>query len=279
MFCPNCGAQNVDTATACAKCGFALRAAAAAPKFKGTMLMMNAPPTAAKPAAPAAPVAPAPAAPVAPAVASAPPVAAAAPQAPKPKLKGTMIGVAPPSLGSNSPLGGAPSAPPVAQPPAAYSAPAPAYEPPPAPAYAPPPAQSIPQPVSSVNPLGGTVVADAGAFGGFPQAPPTASAPGSYDIGGPPPGFGAPPPGFGNSDALGATAPVASGAPHAMVPAQPAAMSPVPPAPMANYDEPMDPIPGTVGGPNPIITVLLIVLTCGIYGIYLLIKGKRQPQQ
>jgi len=28
---------------------------------------------------------------------------------------------------------------------------------------------------------------------------------------------------------------------------------------------------------RPILTVLLIVLTCGIYGIYLLVKGKKQP--
>ncbi|HEX7668631.1 MAG TPA: zinc ribbon domain-containing protein, partial [Polyangiaceae bacterium] len=86
MFCPNCGAQNQDTATACAKCGFALKAAVAAPKFKGTMLMMNAP-TAGKPATPAAAAPPA-AAP--PAAAPPGPPAAAAQVAPKPKLKGTM---------------------------------------------------------------------------------------------------------------------------------------------------------------------------------------------
>jgi hypothetical protein len=38
---------------------------------------------------------------------------------------------------------------------------------------------------------------------------------------------------------------------------------------------PTEPIPGTVGGQNPIVTILLIVLTCGIYGIYLLIKNKK----
>jgi hypothetical protein len=42
-------------------------------------------------------------------------------------------------------------------------------------------------------------------------------------------------------------------------------------------DDPLPPIPGTVGGANPIVTVLLIVLTCGIYGIYLLVKGKKSP--
>jgi hypothetical protein len=46
---------------------------------------------------------------------------------------------------------------------------------------------------------------------------------------------------------------------------------------MGAVDEPLPPIPGTVGGANPIVTVLLIVLTCGIYGIYLLVKGKKSP--
>jgi hypothetical protein len=49
-------------------------------------------------------------------------------------------------------------------------------------------------------------------------------------------------------------------------------MQPLAPAP--DMDD-MMPIPGTVGGPNPIVTVLLIVATCGIYGIYLLVKGKK----
>ena len=42
MFCPNCGTQNTETAQTCAKCNFALKTGAA-PKFKGTMLMMNNP--------------------------------------------------------------------------------------------------------------------------------------------------------------------------------------------------------------------------------------------
>ena len=42
MFCPNCGTQNPDTAQTCSKCNFHLKGAAA-PKFKGTMLMMNQP--------------------------------------------------------------------------------------------------------------------------------------------------------------------------------------------------------------------------------------------
>jgi hypothetical protein len=54
-------------------------------------------------------------------------------------------------------------------------------------------------------------------------------------------------------------------------------MAPVPQMqPLAPAQDDMMPIPGTVGGPNPIVTVLLIVATCGIYGIYLLVKGKKQ---
>jgi hypothetical protein len=111
-----------------------------------------------------------------------------------------------------------------------------------------------------VNPLGGTVVADAGAFGGgFPPAP--APHAGGYDIGGPPPGFGAP----NQEGGFGATAPAMGTAP--MVPMQPSSMD--------QMEDEMMPIPGTVGGANPIVTVLLIVLTCGLYGIYLLVKGKK----
>ncbi|MCK6592060.1 MAG: zinc-ribbon domain-containing protein, partial [Polyangiaceae bacterium] len=42
MFCPNCGTQNSETASTCSKCGFNLKGAAA-PKFKGTMLMSQEP--------------------------------------------------------------------------------------------------------------------------------------------------------------------------------------------------------------------------------------------
>src|SRR4030095_3189935 len=91
--------QNPDTSTTCSKCGFNLKGAAA-PKFKGTMLMMNAPPGIPR-AAGAPPAGPAPGAP------PAMPRAAGAPGAGpahgvKPQLKGTMLGVAPP------PPGGAP---------------------------------------------------------------------------------------------------------------------------------------------------------------------------
>jgi hypothetical protein len=85
-------------------------------------------------------------------------------------------------------------------------------------------------------------------------------------MGGPQGGYGAPPPGFGASpDALGATTPATDGQ---QMPVQQTAS-------MAQVHDSLAPIPGTVGGANPIVTVLLIVLTCGIYGIYLLVKGKK----
>jgi hypothetical protein len=162
-----------------------------------------------------------------------------------------------------------------------------------------------------VNPLGGTVVADTSSFGahppaqaataafpqqeppafggpppggygqqppgygqqpsygqpppGYGQPPPGFGAPPQQGYGAPPPGYGAPPPGFGApTDVLGATTPAADGQP---VYTPPTSMTPV-------HDS-LVPIPGLVGGTNPIVTVLLIVLTCGIYGIYLLVKGKK----
>src|SRR3954469_11773160 len=95
LFCPNCGTKNPETATTCSKCGFNIKGAAA-PKFKGTMLMVNQPGAAPKPVAPAAPV------PAAPAPADARPAAAplgvppAASPAARPNFKGTMVGVVPP---------------------------------------------------------------------------------------------------------------------------------------------------------------------------------------
>jgi len=110
VFCPNCGTQNPDSAQTCSKCNFHLKGAAA-PKFKGTMLMMNQPvlPTPAPGAA--APTA---------GTTGAPPPAGPAPGGPpraggpagiSSKLKGTMVGVAPMA-------GAMGNAPPVAVPPA-----------------------------------------------------------------------------------------------------------------------------------------------------------------
>lgn len=184
MFCPNCGTQNPDTAQTCSKCNFNLKGAAA-PKFKGTMLMQQSPqvpvPLAGAPAPPAA----------------APP--AGAPMPMPSKLKGTMVGVAPPMAGS-APL--PPSDQGFGAPPQPYQAPGGfggAAPPPPAFGGAPPGyGGGAPQEPSTfgsnagVNPLGGTMVAPdgmgGGGFGGH--------APGGY--GGPSPQgapYGAPAPG------------------------------------------------------------------------------------
>ena len=84
MFCPNCGTQNDDNGVKCQKCGFNLKGAAA-PKFKGTMLMMNSPMAAAPRGVPSA---------------GSPPGAV---PWPKSMAKATMIGVAPPSAGAIAP--------------------------------------------------------------------------------------------------------------------------------------------------------------------------------
>jgi hypothetical protein len=181
VFCPNCGTQNDDSAASCQKCAFNLKGAAA-PKFKGTMLMVNSPAaprpmpgaavSSAKPPAPMMPVA----APAAPA-----PRPVGVPQ--KPVMKATMIGVAPPSPGAVAPPIPAAPPPPVA---GAPTSPAFVVAPPPAaaqwpqePAIAPPPAAPGPSPFvpESVNPLGGTMVATPGAMMGYGMSPPPAAAP------------------------------------------------------------------------------------------------------
>src|SRR5882724_11633023 len=101
LFCPNCGTKNPETATTCVKCGFNIKGAAA-PKFKGTMLMMNQsvpqkPGPGAQPAPPAQPPgAQPPPAKMASTVMGPGPLAAPAPAA-RPAFKGTMVGVAPPA--------------------------------------------------------------------------------------------------------------------------------------------------------------------------------------
>src|SRR5271170_6627962 len=86
VFCPNCGTQNPETAMTCGKCNFNLKGAAA-PKFKGTMLMMNQQGAAQTPAPPGAvPQAPS----GGPPSASAPPRPSGGLPAAPSKLKGTM---------------------------------------------------------------------------------------------------------------------------------------------------------------------------------------------
>lgn len=182
MFCPNCGTQNAETAQTCAKCQFQLKAAAA-PKFKGTMLMMNQPGAAAGgPPRPAAGGAPPPSSDAPSFKAEAAPIGAGAPPAgasggmPS-RLKGTIVGVAPPNVGAGS----APA-------PAAAAAAAGFGAPPPAPV---PDHQSFGSP-QGVNPLGGTMALDQGSPfdpSAHQQQPAGGGAGGGFD-----PGYGAPPP-------------------------------------------------------------------------------------
>jgi hypothetical protein len=92
LFCPNCGARNSETDTTCQKCGFNLKEAAGA-KFKGTMLMNNPAAADLRRSFPPAPAAPAPN----PTPAAATPISPTEAQQMRAKLKGTMIGVAPPA--------------------------------------------------------------------------------------------------------------------------------------------------------------------------------------
>lgn len=248
MFCPNCGTQNPDAAQTCSKCNFHLKSVAA-PKFKGTMLMMNqasSPGGAPRPGGQAGPA------------------GAGAPAMPS-KLKGTMVGVAPMA----GPGRGAPGPVAVPSPGAApLGATTPAHPPglggnrssEPAPAFSP----LVPQP--GVNPLGGTVAADGGAFNqGFPTGPagggspfggsvpqgtalmPGAGGPGQYSPFGAAPGpqggpahgssnpppyepqggafgssppnpFGGPPAGYGAASAQPGQGPPMGGSPQAIMP-------------------------------------------------------------
>lgn len=275
MFCPNCGTQNPDAAQTCSKCNFNIKGAAA-PKFKGTMLMMNQPIPGAPPG-----VGPQPAAPPAPA--AAPPPAAAAP-APAPggvagpsgvpraagaqsaissKLKGTMVGVAPMSGGAapspvfpaTAPMAAVPA--PAAQagpPPGAMGAPmggAPRTPPPPgmgaAPGYNPqqmqhqPPAYAPPQAQQGVNPLGGTVAADGGFAAFAQQAAAAAAAAGAQNPYGQPGQYGGAPP----QQQYGAPP---GGAPYGAPPQQQYGSNP-PPGGQQGYGAPPQGAPGYGGNP------------------------------
>ncbi len=193
MFCPNCGTQNPETAATCTKCNFNLKGAAA-PKFKGTMLMMNNPG-----AIPAVPRPPTPAG-AAPPPGGGPPFGGGGGEgaplgnpAPMPsKLKGTMVGVAPP-------MGIPPTPPrPPSIPPGGDVPPPPAFvmggQQPQMGNIGTPPPFGAP-PMNPVNPLGGTVAADGpNPFGfGAPPAQAAPQQPGSGGFGGG--GYGQPPPG------------------------------------------------------------------------------------
>jgi hypothetical protein len=303
LFCPNCGTKNQDTATTCTKCGFNVKGAAA-PKFKGTMLMMNQnvaalkAQAAAQAAAPAAPQAAHPSAPPPP---GAPAPAPLGPPTPaKPQFKGTMVGVAPPG-GFRAPAQTpAPAAaPPASAPPGGAPQPAPAQPTPlgfaptalgmavpqQAGGYA-PPAQpagfGTPGPApgadAAVNPLGGTI-----ALGQMPAPPPGAPAPGAPQAQTPPPWAagpaaapGFPPPGGQTPPGQfpGAAAPPQAGPPMGYgAPAMgapgaygppPAAMVPAPAAAPAGFAAPFA-VRGKVR--NPFVVLALSCVTCGIYGM------------
>jgi len=263
VFCPNCGTQNPDSAQTCSKCSFHLKSAAA-PKFKGTMLMMNQPGAApgALPAPPA-PLAP----PGRPGAAGTPPPPGAG-YVPS-KLKGTMVGVAPmaggipfpppPGPGPNQtpppPGAGLPQPPPHASPMGEAAS-----------AFSPP----VPQP--GVNPLGGTVAADAGIFGALAaQQPAGGGGTGGHapygSPQGPPPGAAPQAPAPGAPPNYAAYGPPPYGAPqHSGTPQQSSGYSPfgVPPPPAAPakppYGAPQNafdphgsaqPYPGGYGAPMP----------------------------
>ena len=219
MFCPNCGTQNSETASTCTKCGFNLKGAAA-PKFKGTMLM-NQSPGGAPPGAP----------PVGWRSRAGPPPAPGMPQVQpmNPGLAGTVVGVPPAGLGMAPRRRGAAgasscrlriravprqqlwcAAPPQQQ-----------YGAPPQQQYGAPPAQAAGgyspagPPQGGVNPLGGTMAIDqmpnfaAGGYGAAapgsapvpygapPQQPGAFGAPGGAQPGFPPPQGGPPGGAFG----------------------------------------------------------------------------------
>ncbi|RYE81568.1 MAG: zinc-ribbon domain-containing protein, partial [Myxococcales bacterium] len=153
LFCPNCGAQNPDNATACSNCGFNLKPATAAPKFKGTMLMMNSPFAGGAPSVPGEPGAPG--VPGAPLPSSPPPgVDPNDPNGGRRQMKGTIVGIAPPAPGAApAPQG---LAPPTSDPGAMASGGS----------FAPPGG------AGAVNPMGSTFVADDRPVPGFPPPSP-----------------------------------------------------------------------------------------------------------
>lgn len=272
MFCPNCGAPNADDATTCQKCGFNIKGTAS-PKFKGTMLMMNANPG----AVPGAPnpglTPPMPTA----ADAQKPAIPRPGPAQPNSKLKGTMIGVAPPSLGATAPEPAAP--------PAGFGTPgqiSPTQVSPVSPdAGAPPqaggmgsvgvspghvqPAQfpgggpsDFGQPAAGPAPdmAAAAAMAAAGAVGGVPETQPRPTDPRPTEPGASAPNMEAAQPGAGFG------APPATGAP-AMVP-------------MGGQPGPPAGAPGAMvatGGAgftqrSPFMVFLFTMVTCGIYALF-----------
>lgn len=287
MFCPNCGAPNPDTATTCQKCGFNVKGTAS-PKFKGTMLMMNAqggvpgiPNPGVTPPMPVGVPAPGNPNPSGPG-----PVAP--PEGVNPKLKGTMIGVAPPSLGAVRPPSGTQPSPLAPAAPAGVAAPV--------------------GPAPVVNPLGSTLAADAGMLSPFAQggqfAPHAAHpqpgipqpAPYAQPGSGPVPGGGVPPTQPGSELQSYAQPPAAdyTGAPPPQAPTMGAQQPGMPPGAMPYGSAPYGSAPygsapygsapygsapgalvsvGTIGSAgftqrSPVGLFFLTLVTCGIYAYF-----------
>lgn len=203
MFCPSCGTQNSEPAQTCSKCGFVLKNLAV-PKFKGTMLMVN--PSSAPSESTTLPAPQGPSAGPPFGLSSPSPAGAIRGQAGTPsKLKGTMVGVAPPIIAGGTPLpvgfadgsnlgagardargvvpaaGGAGSS---ASSTVAFASGAQNSRL--SPGGSPPVAAIEPRPAGAVNPLSGTVAADASTFAAAyaPRQHPSAPAPTPPDQGG-----------------------------------------------------------------------------------------------
>lgn len=303
MFCPNCGTQNDSAATPCKKCGFKL-SGISVPKFKGTM-MLNSDQTvnemveehrrkqargeaaeqnkdrASDPAPRKAPGS------------SAPPSSLGGPKGPvfqppraavpaRGRMGGTMLGVAP-QVGGYVPPQGA-----VAPAPSPSSSLPPGSEPARSGAAAPAEATAPAAPnraVSSAAALAGTVE--------VPQAEPSASGPpadepatkGATPSPVPPvPALadapetaavdateGDAPAEIGGGDVAGSDVPSNEPAPVRAVPAT---------APLPRVTEPEKPAPAAQAAPASrsrlhALDIVLILFTCGIYGLVLWAKRRR----
>jgi len=218
VFCPNCGTQSPDSAQACPKCNFHLKSIAA-PKFKGTMLMMG---------QPSHPVVPPPGAAPAARSGSGGPIPGAPPAARPVAAKGTFVGVAPMANTARATAASSPPAPnaalplpPVPNPPLDIAS-----------AFSP----TVAQP-GAVNPLAGTfAVSDEGFAASFPPPP----APGGSPRGAPA--------GPTGTTLMAAQAPY--GAPLPLPASAPP--GPPPPFPLPRRDPPnTSPQPNPFAGPPP----------------------------
>jgi hypothetical protein len=304
VFCPNCGTQNESAATPCTKCGFKL-SGISVPKFRGTMMLNSdqtvqelidehkrkqareagqdpsapapgvAPPGVPAPASPS--VAPLSGLPGAPKSVLQPPRAAAG--ASKRRMGGTMLGVAP-QVGGLAPPPAETSPPAVAAAPSRFPMPAA-----PSDAYTPPMPLTQVAPERSTGGLAGTLA--------MPVATPAATEPEREP---------APPVEPVRTQPLAAVAPLSQE--EAEDEEEEADEEPMPsPAPrIVEADEPLprriqatapleaQPLLGPDSGtldsdPKPRartlrpLEIVLIVATCGLYGIVLLLKPRKDTDE